>query len=70
MARTPSAAASRRSFLRQILVLGGAATVLGRTRGAEAASPAGQAPSGDQTSEGSRYRLTPHIRRYYETASR
>jgi hypothetical protein len=56
----------RRSFFKKIIMLGGALvlTRLARNRSAETLQPNPAPP------EQARYRLTRHIRKYYETAAR
>lgn len=70
MGRTTNTMASRRTFLRGMLTLGGAAAVLGGTRGGRAARAGGPRAPDATSPEGSSYRLTPHVRKYYETAAR
>ena len=57
----------RRNFFRKAAVLG-AAAVLGGARARRAKAAAAAEPAGDGHT-GSRYRLTAHIRKYYEHAS-
>jgi hypothetical protein len=55
---------SRRMFLKGAAIIGGLALLLGRDRPA-AAKPE-QSPPQQEPSKG--YRLTEHVKRYYETA--
>jgi hypothetical protein len=55
----------RRNFFKNAALLGGAAVlaVMGKRAGAKAS------PDLSEKSRGQRYRLTPHIQKYYEKAS-
>lgn len=57
---------SRRKFLKDIAVAGGAAAVAASTVTARAAE-GGPPPAVDESTDRG-YRLTPHVRRYYEKA--
>lgn len=63
--RPPSV--QRREFLRQCAVIGGSATVVAAAGGVAETAPEEPAqPAGREKPRG--YRLTPHIRDYYEKA--
>jgi len=55
----------RRQFLKSATILGGLAALLGIVRPA-AAGPKGPKRQPEQPSQG--YRLTEHVKKYYETA--
>jgi len=66
--RRESAGESRRGFLKKLALLGASMTVLATARDVvtEGQGRADEKVPADVEAKG--YRLTPHIRRYYETA--
>jgi hypothetical protein len=56
---------NRRTFLKGAAIFGGLAMLLGRNRPA-AAKPGQPPPDKETSSQG--YRLTEHVKKYYETA--
>ncbi|HKK13989.1 MAG TPA: twin-arginine translocation signal domain-containing protein [Gammaproteobacteria bacterium] len=69
MSKRSTIQASRRIFLKDLAAAGGAATVLVMARGALAAeAPEEPAGGAGKSGESRGYRVTPHIRKYYEKA--
>jgi hypothetical protein len=58
----------RRTFLKTIALLGGSAAVLAARKGFAAKPSVNRKPSGESAVPSQGYRLTPHIRKYYERA--
>lgn len=58
----------RRMFLKTMALLGGSAAVLAAKRGLAANSPVKNKAPGQSAVRSQGYRLTPHIKRYYERA--
>ena len=71
MTQSDNTALPRRRFLQQMMVLGGAtgvgAMALGNAQAGNAMAPARGQP-GQASSQNKGYRLTEHIRTYYEKA--
>ena len=59
---------SRRTFLKTIALLGGSAAVLAARKGHGANPSVKRKPSGESAVPSQGYRLTPHVRKYYERA--
>jgi hypothetical protein len=58
----------RRTFLKTIALLGGSAAVLAARKGVAARASVKSKPSSEAGVRSQGYRLTPHIRKYYERA--
>ena len=58
----------RRMFLKTMALLGGSAAVLAAKRGLAANPPVKNKAPGQPAVRSQGYRLTPHIKRYYERA--
>lgn len=65
--KTGRGRSSRREFLQGAVLAGGAATVAA-SAGAALLEPSPPAPAEAATAPAQGYRLTPHIRQYYEKA--
>jgi len=58
----------RRLFLKTMALLGGSAAVLAARKGLAANPPVENKAAGESAVRSQGYRLTPHIKRYYERA--
>ena len=58
----------RRMFLKTMALLGGSAAVLAAKRGLAGNPPVKNNAAGESAARSQGYRLTPHIKRYYERA--
>ncbi len=58
----------RRAFLKDVVLAGGATAMAAAAGGALAAAPDQDAPATEKKAEESGYRVTPHVKAYYDKA--